>query len=162
MQVMQLKLASQLPVNGLILKRYLYLLSIQPGNVSTDRALLCKLFLVELKAVWAKAFIPIQEDKHCLKQLMALQETWPNMKRRRLDRMKNLGKKNEDKLKKFQILMASLCDISPQDVESQLRATESTCWKEDLTFFIVIDKCPKLDSCQPSAVCRLEIVKKRI
>ena len=112
------------------MQRFLWLRQHAKGNASTREVF--GDILMELKEIWQRAAIPINSDKKCLDQLIEIHKAWVSVKKIEVSAREN--ENSQRHIQEFNNSMNSLCDLSPSDVENQLKALRTNNWQEDLEF----------------------------
>lgn len=136
---LDLGLSAKLPLNLLVLKRYLFLRNENAGitglTISTKETF--KIILKELQIVWGRAHIPMKQEIVCMNQLLRLFNQWDLLKKKGI----NASKKKKDE---FQQKMQCLCDLSAPDSYKQLKNSRSESWEEDWNFLLNQRKVPQV------------------
>ena len=127
-----ISIGKQLPLKIAVMKRFLWLRQQAKGNTSTRE--IFRAILMELKEIWQRAAIPINSDKICLDQLIEMHNAWVYVKKTKVSARENKYSKRQ--IQEFNNSMNSLCDLSPPDVENQLKALRTNNWQEDLAFLV--------------------------
>lgn len=125
-----LSIGTKLPLKRAVMKRFLWLRQQAKGNTSTREVF--RAILMELKEIWQRAAIPIKSDKKCLDQLIKIHKVWASVKKIEVSAREN--ENSQRQIQEFNNSMNSLCDLSPSDVENQLKALRTNNWQEDLEF----------------------------
>ena len=126
-----LAIGAKLTLKKAVMKRFLWIRQTQRNSNNSNREVF-RTILCELKEIWQRAAIPVKPDKKCFDQLIEIHKSWLSVKKINVSARANDN--SQRRIQEFNDSMNSLCDLSPSDIENQLKASRTNNWKEDLMF----------------------------
>ena len=129
---------SKLPLNILVLRRFLFIRDKSPN--SSKRSSAKTVYLELLSKFWGPSRIPMKPEKKCIDQIINLFNSFEKLKKTPLKRREKA--ENSELIRSFLDEMHSLCDLSHSKAEELLEKSGNPEWKVDLDFLVGQRKTP--------------------